>query len=247
MKKLFFGVVASVKPTSVAELRSAVSKVPDATSIEVRLDDPGIRTQESLIELAEICRSVGKPVILTLRSIGQGGHKLITTEGHWDFWRGLPKSLRSLIDDGGSCVYLDWGLDLLAHCKCFPKPQLFSWSRVGASWHDFTGTSQDLSPVMEALVESPAQAFLKLVSKAQNPGAVARIKALFQNRIDPRPLIAFAMGEHGKQSRRDCLSWGSAATFGYIPGEPQTAPGQLSVDELLRSPSVRRMIRSEAL
>lgn len=244
MKKPFFGVVASIIPASMADLRSAVSRVHGATSIEVRLDEPSMRTPEALAELARFYAEINKPVILTLRSIGQGGHKLITTEGHWDFWRTLPNSLKLLICYERNQLYVDWDLELLAYCKRIANPQLFPWCKVIASWHDFNSTPQDLQYVLASLEESPAQACLKLVSKAQNPGAVARIKALFENRIDSRPLIAFAMGEYGKQSRCDCLGLGSPATFGCVPGSSQTAPGQLSVDELLADPSVQRVLQS---
>ncbi|MCR4564744.1 MAG: type I 3-dehydroquinate dehydratase, partial [Bacteroidales bacterium] len=48
-------------------------------------------------------------------------------------------------------------------------------------------------------------------------------------------LIAFAMGEYGRDSRKDCLSLGSPYTYAALTPDEATAPGQWSYDALCRT------------
>lgn len=251
MKKLFFGVVASIRPTSLAELKNLLATIRKyaITSIEIRLDGlPDNELESALRVLPAIMRSTGKPFILTLRSKEQGGEKVISPSDQFDFWCSLAGQLDFLISEINSRVFVDWGLDLLKYCMENRK-QWFPWSKVGASLHDFEGTSLDLVNMRWKLALTPAMAFLKVVPTATSETDVLRVKALFLDGFldgNSRPLIAFPMGALGEQGRRDCLGWGSIATYGYLPGCPKTAPGQLSVDELLKDPSVRRVLQAHS-
>ena len=146
-----------------------------------------------------------------------------------------------MISNPRSNVFVDWSLDLVQHCSDQEPP--FPWKKIGCSWHDFQATPENLPVILRSLEATKARAFLKLVTMATCGEDVHRVRALFENRYDKRPLIAFAMGEIGMQSRRECLGWGSAGTYGYIPGSHRTAPGQLSIAELLQDPQVREALK----
>jgi len=77
--------------------------------------------------------------------------------------------------------------------------------------------------------------FIKLALFAKNPEeslALMRFIAGYHRRNEEPELTAFAMGETGALTRVFGRFLGSLFTYGYI--ESPNAPGQLSVDELLR-------------
>ena len=233
-----FGVIASIAETSPKALLDALLEAELATSIEIRLDSLG-SSVKSVLSLLPTSLPSNRPVILTLRSKKQGGSEVIDLPEQLIFWDSLPMNLKALIRSPRSRVFVDWGLDLIRHQHKHLSRLPFPWIKIGASVHCFEKTPENLPTLLGQLEASPARAFLKLVTMAKGTGDVERIQALFANRSNPRPLIAFAMGKLGEDCRRKCLGWGSAATYGYVLGHSLTAPGQLSVNELLADPDIQ--------
>ena len=92
------------------------------------------------------------------------------------------------------------------------------------SYHDFETT--DSKAALEALVEKCQHLgaeIVKIVTLAQSPEEAKRVLALY-DRFAPESLVAFCMGEEGKQSRLDCLRKG--APFSYAAYDEAAAPGQ---------------------
>jgi 3-phosphoshikimate 1-carboxyvinyltransferase len=94
------------------------------------------------------------------------------------------------------------------------------------SWHDDNGTP-DL-PVLRAILER-ARSFggevVKIVTKATCKADADRVLQLYED-AEPGTLIAFAMGEAGRQSRLEALRRGAPFTYACIREEEATAPGQ---------------------
>ena len=94
------------------------------------------------------------------------------------------------------------------------------------SYHDFTGT-----PSREKLAETAAQCrefgaeVVKIVTTAQCEADVQTVLSLYE---DFDRLIAFCMGEAGRQSRLDCLAKGAPYTYAAFTEDEATAPGQWS-------------------
>ncbi len=102
------------------------------------------------------------------------------------------------------------------------------------SYHDFEGT--DSFESLKAMVEKcryHGADIVKLVTTAHSPEDVARVMALYDwARGENIELIAFCMGEAGRQSRLDCLKHGAPYTYAALSAEEAAAPGQWPADEM---------------
>ncbi|TAK57951.1 type I 3-dehydroquinate dehydratase [Patescibacteria group bacterium] len=248
-KPFYPGVVCVVNESKLPRFRLALETLlarPElCDTIEIRLD--GIREHlyqvwAQIIELAQC-----KPVILTFRSKECGGREVISLEERLTFWHNLPKGVQELIDTRDSRVFVDWELELHEQwyhgpfgSVCGSNPPPFPWRQVIASEHDFEGTPTNPGEMLFRLEDTRAEAFLKLVTRANSERDVERLRGLFDGRSDPRPLASFAMGALGEVSRFECMGWGSCATYGYLEGFGNAAPGQVSVQRLMADPSVQR-------
>ena len=81
------------------------------------------------------------------------------------------------------------------------------------SYHDFETT--DSKAALEALVEKCQHLgaeVVKIVTLARDPEDVKRVLSLY-DRFAPETLVAFCMGEEGRQSRLECLRKGAPYTY----------------------------------
>lgn len=106
------------------------------------------------------------------------------------------------------------------------------------SFHDFGGTPDD-----EMLHMALARCFrygadiAKIATMAKDPADVARTEALYSVVLEGVPtlegrLIAFAMGEAGRQSRLECLRRGAPFTYCALSQSEATAPGQWTAAQM---------------
>lgn len=96
------------------------------------------------------------------------------------------------------------------------------------SYHDFKGT--DSVEALKALVEKCQRLgadIVKLVTTADNQSDANRVMALYDD-FEPENLVAFCMGEVGKETRIDCLKKGAPFTYASLNNEEATAPGQFT-------------------
>ena len=118
------------------------------------------------------------------------------------------------------------------------------------SYHDFEGT--DSVPALKALVEKcryHGADVVKLVTTAKCAEDVERVMSLYEwAHGEDIELIAFCMGEAGRQSRLDCLKMGSPYTYAALTADEAAAPGQWPAEQM-RSALYGdfRFIESEAL
>lgn len=101
------------------------------------------------------------------------------------------------------------------------------------SYHDFETT--DSKAALEALVEKCQHLgaeVVKIVTLARDPEDVKRVLSLY-DRFAPETLVAFCMGEEGRQSRLECLRRG--APYTYAAYDEAVAPGQWPLEEMYRA------------
>ncbi len=94
------------------------------------------------------------------------------------------------------------------------------------SFHDFSGTPP--LEVLRSLVDRGRQfggEVVKVVTTATSPADVARILELYKD-VTPGSLVAFCMGEMGRDSRLEALEQGAPFTYACLTEEEATAPGQ---------------------
>lgn len=114
------------------------------------------------------------------------------------------------------------------------------------SYHDFEGTDSvdGLKALVEKCVYHGAD-LVKIVTTAQTDYDADRLMSLYEwcaeeksqgnDRISALAdggLIAFCMGEAGRQSRMDCLRHGAPYTYAAVSKEDTAAPGQWSAAEM---------------
>ena len=114
------------------------------------------------------------------------------------------------------------------------------------SYHDFAGTAtvEELRDMVEKCRYHGAD-IVKLVTMAHSQEDVDRVMSLYQwcgkeasggvEALADGGLIAFCMGEAGKQSRIDCLKYGSPYTYAALTAEEAAAPGQWPADEMMKA------------
>ena len=102
------------------------------------------------------------------------------------------------------------------------------------SYHDFEGT--DSIPALKALVEKcryHGADMVKLVTTARCAEDVERVMSLYGwARTEGIDLIAFCMGDAGRESRLECLKRGAPYTYAALTAEEAAAPGQMPASEM---------------
>ena len=105
------------------------------------------------------------------------------------------------------------------------------------SYHDFEGTGslESLKNVVEKCTYHGAD-LVKVVTMAHNEDDARRVMSLYSSHSASKGnLIAFCMGEAGRQSRLDCLKHGAPYTYSALTAEESAAPGQWSVEEMRKA------------
>ena len=105
------------------------------------------------------------------------------------------------------------------------------------SYHDFEGT--DSFESLKAMVEKcryHGADLVKLVTTARTPEDVKKVMNLYEwARGENIELIAFCMGEAGKESRLECLKYGAPYTYAALSEEDAAAPGQWPTDQMCKA------------
>ena len=109
-----------------------------------------------------------------------------------------------------------------------------SGTQLIRSWHDFHGT-----PSLERLMDIADRCrrfgadIIKIVTTAHSAENADRVLSLYAH--CETPLVAFAMGEHGRSSRVECLRRGAPFTYAALTAEDAAAPGQIPYEEMLEA------------
>ena len=108
------------------------------------------------------------------------------------------------------------------------------------SYHDFEGT--DSLEALKAVVEKckyHGADIVKIVTTAGSEADVQKVMALYDWKGEEAPaageLIAFCMGDAGRQSRIECLKQGAPYTYAALSEDDAAAPGQWPADEMCKA------------
>lgn len=192
-----------------------MAEAPQACArIELRADHLRAADVEGL------ARRTGRPLIVTVRSLSDGGSFDGSTEEKASI---LAAALRA----GSSFVDVEWEGPLRGWAD---GPQA---SRTILSHHGAPCDASTLRPLFAAMAGTKA-ARLKIVPRAgRAPDLRAVRELLSQSRALKRELCAFALGSQGTWSRILALRWGSWGTYGAAAAGSETGDGQLTTSDLL--------------
>ena len=104
------------------------------------------------------------------------------------------------------------------------------------SYHDFSGTSseEDLRRIVDKCRFHGADV-VKLVTTAVSEDDARRVLSLYPEYGRDGRLIAFCMGECGRDSRLECLSCGSPYIYAALTEEDAAAPGQWPMSQMKKA------------
>jgi 3-dehydroquinate dehydratase / shikimate dehydrogenase len=163
----------------------------------------------------------GTTVIATCRRAASGGK-----------FRGSIASQLEILSKASAagCQLVDVELQTALKCKPAQLQKLRSRSALILSFHDFRGTKK-LDETLEKMRTFPAD-FYKVVSTATTLADNISMIQFLARESDNHSLIGLCMGEQGIISRVLGVRAGSVFTFASVsPGE-ETAPGQVTAQEL---------------
>ncbi len=213
-----------IRESNVASLEAAIASARSrAGFLELRLDylDPSALTVSNLSEWAALA---GVPVIATFRRKANGGE-----------FPGDEAEQMQVVNAAiqAKVAYVDLEIETienslhgnLSSLKC-------RGTRIIASYHHFEATPSDLQTTFERLrVTLPD--VLKIATQARSFSDNHRLLELItrgeKNRM---PVIAVAMGELGIYSRILAPSLGAMLTYGSLEEGLETAPGQVTAEDL---------------
>jgi len=176
-------------------------------------------------DLPRLLRSPHGPIIVTNRLPEEGGR-----------WQGEERERQRLLEEavalGADYVDVEFNADPDWRREVINGR---GHSKIILSWHDFQGTSSPyrLADTMLAMTELEAD-IIKIVSYAHKPADCLALLALIPGALERgQDIIAFSMGPAGKYSRVISPLLGGYLTFAVMAAGQESAPGQLTVQELL--------------
>ncbi len=163
----------------------------------------------------------GIMVIATCRRAANGGK-----------FRGSVASQLDILSKAAAagCQLLDLELQTASKCKPAQLQKLRSKAALILSFHDFRATKK-LDETLEKMTAYPAD-FYKVVSTATTLADNVTLIKFLAREGDRHSLISMCMGEQGIISRVLGVRAGSVFTFASATAGEETAPGQVTAQEL---------------
>jgi 3-dehydroquinate dehydratase-1 len=192
------------------------AKVADV--LEVRLD------LMRSFDIIKIIKAAEKPVLITYRSVSEGGKG---TDGP----EKIAGHLITAIESGADLIDMELGLPAEARKKI---AGLKGKSKIIVSTHITIETppSAELERLLRASVAASAD-IIKIVTTAQHYGDNLRILDLVRKaRQEGIEVIAFCMGPLGKMSRIFSVLMGAYMTFASLEPGQESAGGQIPIDKM---------------
>jgi 3-dehydroquinate dehydratase / shikimate dehydrogenase len=212
----------AVSASDAAEmLAKADQAARDNSFIELRLDHlsrPGL----ALSKVRHFVEThPGLTLIATCRRAASGGK-----------FRGSIASQLDILAKAAALGFQLVDVELQTALKC--KPQLLQKLRANAglilSFHDFRGTKK-LDETLEKMRSIPAD-YYKVVSTATTLSDNVTMMQFLAREGDNHSLVGVCMGEQGIISRVLGVRAGGVFTFAALGAGEETAPGQISAQEL---------------
>lgn len=180
-----------------------------AELVELRLD-----WISRLPDLDRLLKVRPTPIIVTCRRPVDGGR-----------WRASEEQRLTILRQAivAGVDYIDLEVDIAKKIRRYGKTK-----RI-VSFHDFTGTPDDLDDIYKKIAECDPD-IIKIVTTATSPTDNVHLLRLVKNA--DRPTVGFCMGDYGVVSRVLCGKFGSPFTYATFSKERVLAPGQLSFEDM---------------
>ncbi|MCC6285710.1 MAG: type I 3-dehydroquinate dehydratase [Phycisphaerales bacterium] len=219
-------------PITVLDPAQAISLAHEARAagadiVELRVDGFFTGSGEEIEAIERLVRGLPLPCILTCRAASEGGLGEADDDARAELYArarawGAPPAY---VDAEYRHVAAHEGLRE-ACCGGTERPALI------LSAHDFAGRPADLDRRLLKMRAEGGCRVLKVAFAARSPrDALAALDVLAER---DRPTIALAMGEAGLLSRVLAPKFGGFLTFAALRAGEASAPGQPTIDDLLR-------------
>lgn len=218
--------ISLCEPTVVALERAIAAAAEVCDLFEVRLDclEP-LELETGASSITKLLEQSACESILTFRPSQEGGRRALDDATRQTFWS----------DAIFSSSFFDVELDLAEkfHNSETSPSMPIDWSRTICSHHDFAGVPDKLDQIYSRMSRTPARV-LKIAVQAKDAiDCLTVFQLLERAREDGREMIAIAMGVAGVATRILGPSRGGFLTYASLDSETATAPGQISVSELM--------------
>jgi 3-dehydroquinate dehydratase/shikimate dehydrogenase len=213
-------ICAVITEPTVKEAREAIQRAATvADLIELRLDYLRDFDFNEPARLSALLQPKPLPVIVTCRAPDEGGQQTID-EGV------RLRLLAAALEQGADYC------DIEAAHYDEPAMMRLDSSRLIVSYHNFNETPSDLMAIYDHLVTRPAAIHKITVRAGDLSDSLAVFRLLDRAASEGRRVIAIAMQEAGMLTRILGPSHGSFLTFGSLARGHESAPGQMTCDEL---------------
>lgn len=207
--------VPILSPTTASARAEMARLAPLADLFELRLD------AMFEFDLARLLAERPRPIVVTNRAAIEGGFK---TQDENARLAALAQAVRLGAD------FVDVELSSLPAFERFCPPSLRGSVQLIVSYHNFAGIPDDL-PAIARTIEATSANIVKVIPTAHQLEDNLKIFDLL--RTAAKPTIALAMGELGQMSRILAGKFGAFLTFAAASAGHESAPGQISVDEMV--------------
>ncbi|MCY7344775.1 MAG: shikimate dehydrogenase [Pyrinomonadaceae bacterium] len=221
--KICVSVGAETADETIAQIKRAQDS---ADVIEIRFDC--IEPEQTFKTSAYLASE--KPLLLTYRPQEQGGKAVNDLDNRQAWWTELVIN-NEMVETRN--LWFDYEYDLTNLRKV-------SNQMIIRSFHDFSGVPKNLPEIFESLsVESE---IAKIAVKADDiTDTIAVWNLLEKAKAENKPIIPIAMGEAGKWTRILGLAHGALMTYAALESGKETAPGQVSAQDLIEVYRVKEL------
>jgi 3-dehydroquinate dehydratase / shikimate dehydrogenase len=170
-------------------------------------------------EIEELNIPINENYIFTFRPKEQGGKRELTLREREIFW-----------NEGNDYCGADFEEDVVEnHFGWLYKP-------VICSYHDFNGTPNNLREIYERILfrnDANVDVIKIAVQTDDITDTIPIWQLLKRAKSENKEIIPIAMGESGKWTRILGLAHGAFMTYASLDSDKETAPGQVTVKDLL--------------
>ncbi|HEX8736428.1 MAG TPA: type I 3-dehydroquinate dehydratase [Pyrinomonadaceae bacterium] len=210
-------ICVSVCAKTADELIEQIKRAEEpADVIEIRFD---------CLETGEIQKAIDylpetkKPLLFTFRPREQGGKRDLNLRERLKFWEAFLWNNRTKNFSVDFELDIDFALNLEKTNKI-------------VSFHDFSDTSQNPAASYDVLKGRRADILKIAVQTDDVTDTIAVWKLLEKAKSEDQKIIPIAMGESGKWTRILGLAHGAFMTYAALKTGSETAPGQISAQDL---------------
>ncbi|HLM00316.1 MAG TPA: shikimate dehydrogenase [Pyrinomonadaceae bacterium] len=219
-------ICVSVCAETADELIERIKRAEESADvIEVRFDCLDIGEVQKAINYLSKIKS---RFLVTFRPQEQGGKRDLTMRRRLKFWEAFLWSNKT------ENFLVDFEFDLDSALNLEKAKKI-------VSLHDFSDSPKNLSASYEVLAGCKADILKIAVQTADITDSIAVWKLLEKAKAENKKIIPIAMGESGKWTRILGLAHGAFMTYAALETGSETAPGQISAQDLTEVYRVREL------